>query len=64
MDAVLGHRPASDPPIVFDACAGGISVQPSEEEHANECGHFFNFHTSLADDTEVVQSPPKEERGR
>ena len=38
MDAVLGHRPASDPPIVLDACAGGISIQPSEEEHASECG--------------------------
>ena len=30
LDTVLGHRPASAPPLVLDASAGGISVEPSE----------------------------------
>ena len=31
LDAVLGHRPASAPPLVLDVSAGGISVEPTEE---------------------------------
>jgi len=33
LDAALGHRPASAPPLVLDASAGGISVEPSEERN-------------------------------
>ena len=32
LDAILGHRPASTPPVVLDACAGGLSALPEERE--------------------------------
>ena len=32
LDQILGHRPASTPPIILDACAGGISALPKERE--------------------------------
>ena len=42
LDAVLGHRPASRPPVVLDATAGGLSVEPSQEGERdstdNDCG--------------------------
>ena len=30
MDAVLSHRSASQPPVILDASAGGLAVEPSE----------------------------------
>ena len=36
MDAILGHRPASTPPIVLDACAGGLATLPAEREEREE----------------------------
>ena len=42
LDAVLGHRPASRPPVVLDATVGGLSVEPSQEGERdsadNNCG--------------------------
>ena len=36
LDAILGHRPASTPPVVLDACAGGLSALPEEREERKE----------------------------
>ena len=35
LDAILGHRPASTPPVVLDACAGGLSALPEEREDSD-----------------------------
>ena len=32
LDAILGHWPASIPPVVLDACTGGLSALPEERE--------------------------------
>ena len=44
LDVVLGHRPASRPPVVLDATAGGLSVEPSQEGKRdstdNDCGNI------------------------
>ena len=46
LDAVLGHRPASAPPLILDASAGGIFVELSEErndDRGNGKVHLGNF---------------------
>ena len=37
LDAVLGHRPASTPPVVLDTCAGGLSALPVKIESMSGC---------------------------
>ena len=32
LDTILGHRPASTPPVILDACAGGLPALPEERE--------------------------------
>ena len=32
LDEILGHRPASTPPVILDACAGGLSSPAAEGE--------------------------------
>ena len=48
MDAVLGHRPASRPPVMLDASAGGLAVEPSEccgssSEEDNGKTYIYDF---------------------
>ena len=47
LDAVLGHRPASRPPVVLDATVGGLSVEPSQEGERdstdNDCGKTMTY---------------------
>ena len=64
LDAILGHRPASTPPVVLDACAGGLSALPEEREDsdselgkvpnhnitAHTCSHII-FLKSLSEET-------------
>ena len=33
LDTILGHRPASTPPVILDACASGLSALPEEREN-------------------------------
>ena len=40
LDAILGHRPASTPPVILDACAGGLSALPEEAEEEDEFGKY------------------------
>ena len=35
LDEILGHQPASTPPVVLDACAGGLSALPEREDGYN-----------------------------
>ena len=39
LDAILGHRPASTPPVILDALGGGLSADPEEDrEDSDESG--------------------------
>ena len=40
LDIILGHRPSSKPPVVLDACAGGIlaALPEAREESNSESG--------------------------
>ena len=46
LDAVLGHPPASAPPLVLDVSAGGTSVEPSEERDDDRRYGRFIYNTS------------------
>ena len=49
LDKVLGHRPASRPPVVLDASAGGLTVEPSQEgERDDQISEDENGKTDIA----------------
>ena len=57
LDAILGHRPASTPPVILDALGGGLSADPEEDrEYSDESGK--SVATSIGTVTANNRVPP------